>query len=84
MKNIIASELKDTINLMISDDYRDRFAAELLQLKIRRRKLSDMLINWKRLGFEPKCPFEILVIQLKIMDAYIEILEARRLLYEKE
>lgn len=38
-------ELKDTAALMCSDDYKDRFKAEYLQLKIRRDKLAAMLVN---------------------------------------
>lgn len=39
-------ELKDTAALMCSDDYKDRFKAEYLQLKIRRDKLAAMLVKW--------------------------------------
>ena len=80
----IITELQDTVELMMSPDHRDRFEAELLQVKIRRTNLSNMLVNWRHLDFVPKCPYEILVTQLKIMDSYIEILETRRSLYEKE
>lgn len=83
MSNTI-SELKDTIELMTSGSYNDRFVAELLQVKIRRQKLFDMLIKWDKLDFVPKCPKEIFETQLSIMDSYIAILEARRTLYEKE
>ena len=36
-------ELKDTIELMQSEDYKDRFKAEYFQLKIRYDKLKAML-----------------------------------------
>ena len=36
-------ELKDTVKLMLSDDWRDRLKAEWLQLTIRCRKLSDFI-----------------------------------------
>ena len=38
-------ELKDTIKLMNSDDYKDRFKAEYYQTKIRYDKLHQMLIK---------------------------------------
>ena len=37
-----AKTLNDTILLMSSDDYKDRFKAEYLQLKIRYEKLNDL------------------------------------------
>lgn len=36
-------ELKDTIELMQSSDYKDRFKAEYFQVAIRLQKLDDML-----------------------------------------
>lgn len=33
--------LADTVDLMNSEDYRDRFVAEYIQLKIRYEKLKD-------------------------------------------
>lgn len=46
-------ELKDTIELMSSDDWKDRFAAEYLQVKTRYEKLRRMIIK-RELG---KCDF---------------------------
>ena len=39
-------ELKDTIELMKSNDYKDRFKAEYYQVKIRREKLQKNT-TWK-------------------------------------
>lgn len=39
-------ELKDTVQLMQSDDYKDRFTAEYIQLKTRYYKLEKMVDNW--------------------------------------
>lgn len=36
-------ELKDTVNLMLSDDWKDRLKAEHLQLTIRLRRLTDFI-----------------------------------------
>ena len=48
-------ELKDTIELMTSEDYKERFKAEYLQLKIRVEGLRKMLIKWDadKLDFTP-------------------------------
>ena len=49
-------ELKDTVQLMQSDDYKDRFIAEYRQLVIRFKKLRKMVENWNNLDFLPECP----------------------------
>lgn len=48
-------ELKDTIDLMQSADYKDRFKAEYYQAILRTEKLENMLIKWEKgeLNFEP-------------------------------
>lgn len=72
-------ELKDTISLIQSADFKERFKAEYFQLKIRRSGLKNMLEKWKNgtLEFEPKCPFHLLQKQLLVMDEYLEVLEER-------
>ena len=72
-------ELKDTIKLMNSENYQDRFKAEYLQVKIRYNKLKSMVDKWDKgeLNFEPTCPRIIYDNQLKYMKDYINILEAR-------
>lgn len=71
-------ELKDTIELMQSTDYKDRFKAEYYQLKIRREKLIDLLDRWNRgaSGFQPVY-LDLLDKQLRDMTAYKESLEER-------
>ena len=39
-------ELKNTINMMESADYKERFKAEYYQLAIRFRKITEMLEKW--------------------------------------
>lgn len=39
-------ELKDTITMMQSEDYKERFKAEVYQLDIRIGKLNNMLSAW--------------------------------------
>lgn len=40
-------ELKDTIDLMNSSDYKDRFKAEYWQAKIRYDKLDDITVKYE-------------------------------------
>lgn len=72
-------ELKDTIELMKSEDYKDRFKAEYFQVRIRLDKLCAMYSHMKNgtLDFEPTCPIEIYTNQLDAMAQYIDILEKR-------
>ena len=71
--------LKDTIELMTSPDYRDRFIAEYQQLVIRYRGLRNMLDKWDRgeLEFKPVCPRSTYNMQIKAMTDYIAVLEAK-------
>ena len=72
-------KLNDTIELMDSPIYRDRFAAEYWQLVIRYNNLKSMLNRWDRgdLEYEPVCPRSTYDMQIKTMVDYIAILEAR-------
>ena len=71
--------LKDTVPMMISDDYKERFVAEYTQLKIRYKKLYAVLEKYAadKLDFKPTCPIEILYEQLDHMEAYLSVLETR-------
>jgi len=72
-------ELKDTIELMQSEDYKDRFKAEYYQIKIRLEKLEAMLEKWDKgeLNFTPTCPRMIYDGQLTAMSDYCSALIAR-------
>ncbi len=76
-------ELKDTAELMESKNYKDRFVAEYLQLKIRSEKLQRFCVEIKAkqwVGQEaPKhdCPLEMLEAQLRAMHEYLHVLELR-------
>lgn len=72
-------ELHDTINMMTSDDYKERFKAEYYQAEIRYNKLESMLDKWDKgeLGFEPPCPKALLEVQMYAMGEYIDILKQR-------
>ena len=72
-------ELVETVNLMNSTDYKERFKAEYYQTKIRYDKLHKMLIKYEAgtLEFIPECPIEILKEQKMYMGNYLRILEIR-------
>lgn len=72
-------ELKDTVEMMLSEDYKERFKAEYWQLKIRYEKLADMLVKYKNgaLDFEPTCSYEELYEQFIYMEHYLISLEMR-------
>lgn len=72
-------ELKDTINGMCSEDYKERFKAEYWQTKIRYQKLHNMIVKYEAgtLNFEPSCTLELFKSQARNMGQYIYILEVR-------
>ena len=70
-------ELNETIELMQSPNYKDRFIAEYYQNKIRYDKLAAMLTNWDNLKFTPTCPKSTYLLQLEFMEKYIAVLELR-------
>ena len=71
--------LNETVSMMCSADYKERFKAEYYQLIIRYRKLKSMLDKWDNgnLDFEPICPRSTYNIQIKAMTDYIAVLDAR-------
>ncbi|WP_407461854.1 crAss001_48 related protein [Methanobrevibacter sp.] len=71
--------LKDTVELMLSDDYKDRFKAEYFQTKLRYDKLNRMIVKADAgtLEFEPDCPLNMLRAQLESMDVYLHMLAVR-------
>ena len=72
-------ELKETIEMMTSTDYKERFKAEYYQLEKRVINLTIMLNNyWEgSLQFKPKCSYDLLHEQLVHMKNYKRILEER-------
>lgn len=71
--------LKDTVDMMLSDDYKERFKAEYIQLKIRYGKLKVMLDKWDNdeLDFTPTCPRELYDEQIEGMETYLDVLTDR-------
>lgn len=72
-------DLKDTVELMSSADYKDRFKAEYYQTKIRYDKLHKMVVKMEAgtLEFEPTCNIDIFRAQLAYMGKYLYTLEVR-------
>lgn len=71
--------LKDTVESMNSEDYKERFVAEYEQLTIRYKGLENMLYRWDRgeLNFKPTCPRSLYNLQIRAMENYIAVLQAR-------
>ena len=72
-------ELVDTIEIMISNDYKERFKAEYAQLSIRLNKLAAMLEKYSKdeLDFKPDTPFDVLKTQFNAMSVYRNTLTIR-------
>ena len=72
-------ELRDTVEMMNSDDYKERFKAEYYQAKIRYDKLDAMTVKYEAgtLNFTPKCSLDLLKQQKMFMGNYIRTLKIR-------
>lgn len=81
-------ELKDTVHMMNSADYKDRFKAEYWQTKTRYENLKKFNTRIEAAGRsfypgkkveEPKhdCPPDLLREQQECMEHYLHILEVR-------
>ena len=72
-------QLIDTLELMLSDDYKERFKGEYYQVKERYERLRKKVVRYQAgtLNFEPECDLELLKWQLSAMRDYIYILEVR-------
>ena len=78
------TNLSDTVYLMNSADYKERFIAEYWQTKIRYEKLKAFCNKieatfWHALLEEPEhdCSYELLREQQRAMGEYLHILELR-------
>jgi hypothetical protein len=72
-------DLKNTVDLMVNGDYRDRLVAEYWQLRIRTEALATFIGKYRRdeLDYIPDCPVGLLEQQADVMCKYQEILERR-------
>lgn len=80
-------ELKETVELMNSVDYKDRFIAEYNQTKIRYEKLKNFCnkieveeMLGKKVVTQHDCPLELLQEQQEYMRLYLSVLEKRALI----
>lgn len=82
--------LFDTVEKMISLNYKDRFIAEYQQTKIRYEKLKNMNNQIEAAemtcsaGPEHTCPSYLLREQQRVMGEYLHILEVRAVIEEVE
>ncbi len=87
---IIVSKIKGVGELTISENdtnnYKQRFINEYVELKDRYNKLHKMLIKYDAgiLEFAPTCPINILREQESIMFKYLNILETRAIIEDVE
>lgn len=75
-------DLMDTVDLMCSDDCRERFQAEYAQLALRHETLRTY-VKRHRAGLSETdlpCPIDILERQIDCMSEYQSILEQRAIL----
>ena len=83
-------ELRETVTMMNSPDYKERFKAEYWQTKIRYEKLKAFNTKIEAadrvccFGEKPKveapehdCPVDVLTEQQNLMGRYLHILEVR-------
>lgn len=84
-------ELKDTAQLMLSEDYKDRFLAEYHQLKARCENLKNLLLVCEAAEYTKDCdpqivkpeyesPWHLLQEQLRYMKGYLHVLEIRAII----
>jgi hypothetical protein len=78
--------LNETVALMNSSDYKDRFKAEFYQVETRCEKLKAMLDKYidGKLPFTPTCPYNLLHKQYVFMCEYLECLKERAILENVE
>lgn len=79
IKNGKKVTLADTVDLMNSSDYKERFIAEYLQTKIRYNSLHKMIIKYDAgtLDFDITTPIITLKNQKNFMGQYLNQLEIR-------
>lgn len=81
-------ELKETVDLMLSPSYKERFVAEYLQTKERYERLKhfcnkiEASYRYKSKVEEPQhdCDFDLLREQQRAMGEYLHILEVRAII----
>lgn len=76
--SVDSMKLSDTVDGMLSDDYREQFAAEYFQLVIRIENLKSLLDRLDAdARFVSKTPRSVLMYQYRAMTDYRNYLEDR-------
>lgn len=77
------TELKDTVELMVVGDWKDRFVAEYLQVKIRYEKLHKMIIKREvgKCDFNTPIPLDSWKKQAYHMGLYLHELEKQAVIH---
>ena len=72
-------DLQSITTLMLSSDYKERMKGEYYHVQNRRENLEAVLKLWDsgKLPFVPDCPRSIYDLQLRAMNDYKAVLEAR-------
>lgn len=72
-------ELKDTVEMMQSEDYKERLKAEYYQTKIRLDKLRATMVKHDAgtLNFTFTCDPHVLRRQMEVMEDYVYLLAVR-------
>ena len=75
----MVNSLNETVELMTSSDYKDRFKAEYYQLEYRYNKLKKRMDDWDadKLSFTPTCNRDIYTSQIVSMGVYLNVLRQR-------
>ena len=71
------TELKETVALMESDDYKDRFKAEYWQTKMRFDALRKTIVKLDAGTLNLNTDIRLLRKQLSAMESYLYVLEVR-------
>ena len=73
------NNLNESVELMTSSDYKDRFKAEYYQLEYRLIRLNEMVEKWDNgmLPFKPTVDRECYDRQIKAMQDYLNVLQER-------
>ena len=72
-------DMRDTVEMMNSEDYKERFKAEYYQTEIRYEKLHQMCVKYEAgtLDFTPTCSLGLLKAQKIAMGQYLYCLGIR-------
>lgn len=73
------TELKDTADMMVSENYKERFRAEFYQTNIRMHELLNIIRMYDggTLEFTLSCPIDLLRTQARRMADYLNVLIER-------